>query len=117
VDVTPDTPSSLRAQRPKAWLLYGCFPLGGLLAFAVLASSSAGMFDDVLLVFTAAPSIMAGAVTTAGLAFCHCRRSGRSRDRAVSLAVESIAAAFGIGLAIYAALLIYAYVYVFWQSA
>ncbi|WP_270037391.1 hypothetical protein [Solirubrobacter ginsenosidimutans] len=94
-------------------MLYGCFPLGGLLVFAVLASWSAGAFDDVLLVFTAAPSIMAGAVTTAGLAFRHCRRSGGSRDRAASLAVASIATAFGIGLALYAALLIYAYLYVF----
>jgi hypothetical protein len=67
----------------------------------------------VLLVFTAAPSIAAGAVTTAGLAFRHCRRSGRPRDRALWLAVASAGTAVGIGLALYAALLAYAYLYLF----
>lgn len=107
--VGPAAPGELR---PKPWLIYGFYPLAGLLVFAVLAAWSADAFDDVLLVFTAAPSIATGSVVTTGLAFHHCRRCGRDRDHATSSAMVSLVAAVGIGLALYAALLVYTYLYV-----
>ena len=108
-----DVTVTAQPERLKPWLLFGYFPLAGLLVFAVLASWSAEAFDDVLLVFTAAPSITAGAATTAILAFGHVRRSGRSRAHALRLALASVAIGAVLGLAVYVAMLAWLYLYMF----